>query len=407
VTHDVIILGGGPNGLATALALGGSTLQGGLRVLLLDQKDPRSPVQDSRGTALTLSTQSMLKVLGVWDQLSPFSCEMRDVVVTDGDDQGNNRKPLLTLSTEAGQQAAASMVENSRLHQVLVAAVLKSPNITMEGGFEFQRFEVTPAKVKLIDSQDNSHHAALLVAADGRRSRVRQQLETKVASHDYGQTALGFSITIERPHQGRAEERFTSRGVFAVLPLPDLAASIVWGTSPVHAAELMSLDEAAFNAALQEEIGDHLGQVRLSSRRQAFPVMMQIAKDMVGPRIALLGDAAHAIHPLAGLGLNLGFKDAAALADCVMSTSLRGGDIGGPLVLENYQALRRFDTLSTSWMMDGLNGLFVNSDPALSPLRKAGLRLIDQFSGLKNTIMQQASGRSQNTPRLMRGLLPG
>lgn len=405
--HDVIILGGGPNGLATALALGSQRLPTPLRVLLLDQRDPLLPTQDSRGTALTLATQSMLKVLGVWESLAPHACEMRDVVVTDGDLAGKATTPLLTLSTEAGQPAAASMVENSKLHQVLAEAVAASPNIKLLGGFEFERFEATSAKIHIFDNLGSSHAAPLLVAADGRKSKVRQQLATPITSHDYGQTALGFSISIESPHHGRAEEHFSSKGVFAVLPLPGLSASIVWGTSPDHAAQLMTLSDDAFNMALQEKIGDHLGEVKVTSRRQAFPVVMQIASVMVGPRIALLGDAAHAIHPLAGLGLNLGFKDAAALADCVASAAQRGGDIGSAVVLENYQTLRRFDTLSTSWAMDGLNGLFVNDHPVLKPLRKMGLRMVDQVNGLKSTIMQQAGGQSQNNPRLMRGLLPG
>ncbi len=407
MTHDVIILGGGPNGLATALALGGRVLPRCLRVLLLDQKHPSAPSQDSRGTALTLATQAMLRVLGVWNDLSPLACEMRDVVVTDGDEIGDGKKPRLTLTTEAGRQAAASMVENSKLHQVLVEAVLRSPEITVLGGFQFERFETTSAKIEVTDTIGRSYRAPLLVAADGRNSRVRQQLGTKTTAHDYGQTALGFSIAIEKPHLGRAEEHFTSKGVLAVLPLQGLAASIVWGTSPEHAAELMALSDHDFDAALQVQMGDHLGAITLSSRRQAFPVVMQIANELIGPRIALLGDAAHAIHPLAGLGLNLGFKDAAALADCVVAACLRGGDIGSPTVLEYYQALRRFDTLSTSWAMDGLNGLFVNDNPVLQPLRKFGLRMVDQVSGLKSAIMNQAGGQSQNTPRLMRGLLPG
>lgn len=407
MTQDIIILGGGPNGLVTALALGSQRLATPLRVLLLDQRDPLLPTQDSRGTALTLATQSMLKVLDVWGNLAPQACEMRDVVVTDGDQAGNATTPLLTLSTEAGQPAAASMVENSKLHQVLAQAVATSPNIRLQGGFQFERFEATSAKIRVYDNLGSSHAAPLLVAADGRKSKVRQQLETPLTSHDYGQTALGFSISIEKPHHGRAEEHFSSHGVFAVLPLPGLAASIVWGTSPEHATQLMALDDTAFNTALQEKIGEHLGAVKLTSRRQAFPVVMQIANEMIGPRIALLGDAAHAIHPLAGLGLNLGFKDAAALADCVAASAQRGGDIGSAVVLENYQTLRRFDTLSTSWAMDGLNGLFVNNNPVLQPLRKIGLRMVDRVSGLKSAILQQAAGQSQNNPRLMRGLLPG
>jgi 2-octaprenyl-6-methoxyphenol hydroxylase len=403
MAHDVIILGGGPNGLATALALGGSALPTPLRVLLLDRRDPTAPSTDTRGTALTLATQSMLRVLNVWNDLAPDACEMRDVVVTDG----NDFDQLLRLSTNTASNAAASMVENSKLHRSLVEAVLKSPNIKVQGGFQFERFETTPSKIIVRDPQDAVFNAALLVAADGRKSLVRQQLGTKVTQHDYGQTALGFSITLSEPHLHQAEERFSAKGVFAFLPLPGLAASIVWGTSPDHATELMRLSDVDFNTALQDKIGDRYGKVYVTGKRQAFPVVMQIANDMKGPRIALLGDAAHAIHPLAGLGLNLGFKDAAALADQVFAAVRRGSDMGGESVLENYQTQRRFDTISTSWAMDGLNGLFANHNPILTPLRKMGLSAVQRVDGLKSAIVQQASGQSQSNPRLMQGLLPG
>jgi 2-octaprenyl-6-methoxyphenol hydroxylase len=404
MAYDVIVLGGGPNGLATALALGSAALACPLRVLVLDQRRPEAPSQDMRGTALTLATQSMLNALGVWPELAPHACEMREVVVSDGD--GNGLEPLMSLSTPAGQKASASMVQNSKLQQALFKAASLSPSITLEGDFHFEHFEITPAKIKLFDQQGGSHTAPLLVAADGRKSKVRQQLGSGVTTHDYGQTALGFSIDLEKPHNNQAEERFSSTGVFAVLPLPGLAASMVWGTTPGHAAELMALSEDDFNQAVQQKIGDHLGQVKVQGKPQAFPVILQIANDTIGPRIALLGDAAHAIHPLAGLGLNLGFKDAAALADCVFESFLRGGDIGAPSVLEHYQALRRFDTLSTSWAMDGINGLFVNSNPALRTARAQALRLADRMDSFKTAVMKQAGGQSPGLPRLMQGLLP-
>jgi 2-octaprenyl-6-methoxyphenol hydroxylase len=400
--HDVIILGGGLNGLATALALGGSRLPRPLNVLLLDKRDPRIATADMRGTALTLSTQNMLRVLGVWEGLSAHACEMRDVMVTDG-----GQTSLLNLTTPVGQFAVASMVENRKLNRALLDAVDQSPQITMRGGFELDRFENTPSRITLWDRLGERLTAALLVAADGRNSQVRLQLGIAVMLHDYGQTALGFSVALGADHHNRAEEHFSATGVFALLPLPGKTASVVWGTAPEDAKRLMALDDDAFNQALQIKIGNHLGAVTVTGKRQAFPLVKQIARELMGPRIALLGDAAHAIHPLAGLGLNLGFKDAAALADCVVAAFSRGGDIGSELVLQHYQEFRRFDTLATSWLMDGINGLFVNDDPILGSMRKLGLRLVDQMSLVKSTIMQQASGQSQENPRLLQGLLPG
>jgi 2-octaprenyl-6-methoxyphenol hydroxylase len=404
---DVIILGGGPNGLATALSLGGAALPRPLNVLLLDARDPQAVPSDSRGTALTTATQSMFKALGVWNDLAGHACDMRDIIVTDGAGRHDARKVLLNLSTDATAQAAATMVENRHLANALLAAVARSSRIHLQGGFEFTHFECSAGRIKLHSKSGTFFTAPLLVAADGRNSRVRKQLDITLTAHDYKQTALTFAIDHSLPHANTAEEHFSSAGVFAFLPLPGNRASIVWGTSPERATSLMALDDTAFNMALQDEMGWRVGAVQVSGKRAAYPLSMQIAQNLVAPRVALLGDAAHAIHPLAGLGLNLGFKDAAALADCVVQAFARGDDIGGVAVLERYEMLRRFETTATSFAMDAMNGLFSNADPGLKVLRSAGLRMVEHVPALKSHFMAQAAGTSQNNPRLLQGLLPG
>jgi 2-octaprenyl-6-methoxyphenol hydroxylase len=404
---DVIILGGGPNGLAAALALGSNRLMHPLNVLLLDAREPTTVPDDSRGTAITQSTQAMLSVLGVWDTLKPNACEMRDVIVTDDTGTHQGRVPLLSLATRGEDKAAASMVENRALAAALVDAVQNSPAITLRGGFAFDRAETTSGRITLHAKNNDTASAPVLIAADGRHSPVRTQAGIKITTHDYHQTALSFAITHSLPHDMMAEEHFSPDGVFAVLPLAGDASSIVWGTSPDDATRLMALDEEAFNDALQARMGDRLGIVKLRGKRGAYPLVMQLAENFGAPRIALLGDAAHAIHPLAGLGLNLGFKDAAALADVFFEAQARGEDIGSLQVLERYQQARRFDTVMTSFAMDGMNGLFVNDNPVLKTLRTQGLRLIDQLPRAKQFFMTQAAGRSQDHPKLLQGLLPG
>jgi 2-octaprenyl-6-methoxyphenol hydroxylase len=404
---DVIILGGGPNGLATALSLGSATLPRPLRVLLLDGRDPSIIPDDSRGTALTLATQSMFEVLGVWQHLKASASEMRDVLVTDGEGPHDSRKSLLGLSTENVAPAAAAMVENRDLLEALHKAIAQSPAITLQGGFAFTHFESTAGRITLHSKSGPDYSAPLLIAADGRNSTVRSQLGIGLTKHDYKQTALSFAITHELPHHHTAEEHFSAEGVFAFLPLHGNKASIVWGTTPAHAAHLMALDDVSFNAELQQLMGHRVGAVSVSGKRAAYPLIMQIAESLIGPRVALLGDAAHAIHPLAGLGLNLGFKDAAALADCVMQAFARGEDIGGLAPLEKYQINRRFETTATTFAMDAMNALFSNRDPALKTIRAAGLRVVDQVPAFKTFFMAQASGRSQDNPRLLQGLLPG
>jgi 2-octaprenyl-6-methoxyphenol hydroxylase len=386
--YDVIILGAGPNGLAAALALGGHCLQNPLRVLLLDHRDPHVIPDDSRGTALTQATQMMFRTLGV-PLDGEVLCPMRDIIVTDGVAAHDQRPTLLSLATASEQSAAAAMIENRVLIEALLAAVKASPHITLH------------------PTSGDHARARLLIAADGRGSKVRAQLALPVTQHDYKQTALSFAITHGVPHNNLAEEHFSPDGVFAVLPLAGDACSIVWGTSPEEAARLMALDVSAFEAALQQRMGPRLGQVHLRGKRATYPLVMQLAERFIAPRVALLGDAAHAIHPLAGLGLNLGFKDAAALADILFQAVHRGEDHGSDGVLERYQQARRFDTVMTSFAMDGMNALFANDNPVLKTLRSTGLRVVDQVPQAKHFFMGQAAGVSQENPMLMQGLLPG
>jgi 2-octaprenyl-6-methoxyphenol hydroxylase len=407
MTSDVIILGGGPNGLAAALALGSHALPRPLRVLVLDARDVSSVPPDSRGTALTRATQNMLRVLGVWEQLQAEAEPMREVLVSDHAGGKIPPQASLRLVSDNDTEVPAVMVGTEVLHAALLNAAQMSSHIAIKGGFSFTHYETDRTRVVLHQTDGEPESAAVLIAADGRNSSVRRQMAVPVSTSDYGQTALSFAMTHSEPHNGIAEEHFTPLGVLAVLPLPGLKCSIVWGTSPAEAERLMALEEEAFNQALQSQLGDRLGKVTLTGRRAAYPLSRLITEEFVAPRVALLGDAAHAIHPLAGLGLNLGFKDAAALADCLSEAQSRGEDIGSVSVLERYQALRRFDALSTSVAMDGLNGLFVNDNPVLRAARGLALRVVDQIPAAKSWLLAEAAGLSQNNPRLMQGLFPG
>jgi 2-octaprenyl-6-methoxyphenol hydroxylase len=404
---DVTILGAGPNGLAMALALASNRLARPLTVTLADARDPRDFPVDSRGTAITVATQNMFKALGVWQALGPHAADMRHVLVTDGSGAHTDRPSLLNFSTDADGKAAAALVENGDLVKALLDEVLASPAIAITAGFSFAGLHLKPGHVS-IDSEDGrTIGSRLLIAADGRNSRVRDALAIPVARKDYGQTALSFSINHSLPHSDTAEEHFSSDGVFAVLPLKGNRSSIVWGTAPEEAVRLMAMSDESFDAELQARMGSRLGTVSLDGKRGSYPLVRQMAERFVSDRMALVGDAAHAIHPLAGLGLNLGFKDAAVLADVISQAVSRGEDFGGLACLERYEAARRADVQFTSMAMDGMNALFVNDNPVLKLLRGFGLRAVDQLAPMKSVLMQQASGLSQNSPRLMRGLLPG
>ena len=405
--HDVIIVGGGPNGLALALALAGKQAQPRARVLVVDARDPRgfaAAGNDTRGSALTRATQNVFKALGVWPALAPHCAEMSHIVVTDGKGSLDNRPTLLSFLSDGEGKAAACITENRWLASALMGVIDTVPEIEIRGNVTITAISRTPGFAALHFADGSAARAPLLVGADGRNSFVRNDLGIAVEGHDDHQVALTFSMAHELPHGNRAEEHFSPSGVFALLPLPGNRASIVWGTSPAEAQNLMGLDDKAFEDVLNEKVGSHLGRITLEGKRQAYPLKRHVAQAITGPRTALVGDAAHIIHPLAGLGLNLGFKDVAALADCVSEAMLRGEDHGGAQVMERYAQWRRFDIASTIAAMEGMNALFVNDWPLLALLRQTGLRLVDKMPGVKKALMEEAAGMTGTLPKLMRGM---
>ncbi len=405
--YDAVVVGGGPNGLALALALGGPSARPKARVLVVDARDPRNFANsgtDTRGSALTVATQNMFKALGCWADLSTHVAEVRDIIVTDGNGNHQDRPALLSFVTDETHKPAAVITENRAIAWALMAAVDRSPDVALWANVTITKIETDrgPARITFADGVEV--HTPLLIGADGRNSFVRQLAGIAVDGHQDNQTALTFTMSHELPHGHRAEEHFSPTGVFAVLPLPGNHSSIVWGTSPEEAGQLMALDDSGFEDALNAKVGDHLGRVKLEGLRQAYPLKRQVAKALTASRTALVGDAAHIIHPLAGLGLNLGFKDVAALAECVGDALRRGEDHGSAQVLERYESWRRFDIISTIAAMEAMNALFVNDWPMLSLLRRTGLQLVDRMPAVKSILMTEAAGMTGTLPRLMRGI---
>ena len=222
-------------------------------------------------------------------------------------------------------------------------------------------------------------------------------------SWSYPQSGIVTTVSHSKPHHGKAVQHFLPSGPFAILPLKGNRSSIVWSEEKARAAEIMAGDEASFLAELTRRFGDHLGTIALAGPRQSFPLDLQIARDFVSDRFVLIGDAAHAVHPLAGQGLNIGMRDVAALAEIIVEGSRLGLDIGSPVLLERYERWRRFDSALSATMMDGLNRLFSNDSAPLRVLRDLGLGLVDRMPPLKDALIRQAAGLGGEIPRLLRG----
>jgi 2-octaprenyl-6-methoxyphenol hydroxylase len=245
--------------------------------------------------------------------------------------------------------------------------------------------------------------ARLLVAADGARSRIRERAGIQSVGWSYGQTAIVTTVAHERPHHGRAEEHFLPAGPFAILPLPGNRTSIVWTEAAAEAERIMRLDDAAFAAELEKRFGLHLGDIAVAGPRGAFPLGFAVARSFVADRVALIGDAAHMIHPIAGQGLNMGLRDVAALAEAIVDAARLGLDPGGATVLERYQRWRRFDTMAMGLATDGLNRLFSNRSDVLRLVRDIGLGVVERLPAVKDFFIREAAGLTGEVPKLLKG----
>ena len=404
---DIIVIGAALNGLAAALALGGSRVKRPLNITMIDAKDPRgfaSSSFDGRASAITASARRMFEALGIWEKVAHEAQAMEEIIVTDSVNPGDRRPVLLHFGADdMGGQPSAHMIENRHLYGAMLEEVLASSHITLTVGQTASHYTFGPGLAVVTLADGTALRAPLIVAADGRNSPAREAAGIKLIGWPYDQMGLVASVEHELPHHGRAEEHFTPSGPFAILPLPGNRSSLVWSERTGEAMRLAALDDDSFAAELRLRFGSHLGAVKMISGRHAYPLAMFIAESFAAERLALVGDAAHVLHPLAGLGFNLGLRDVAALADCVHDAAALGLDIGSTAVLDRYTQWRRFDTVATGAAMDGMNRLFANSNPLLTLLRRAGLLAVDRMGGLKSLFVKEASGASGTVPKLLRG----
>jgi 2-octaprenyl-6-methoxyphenol hydroxylase len=397
---DLIICGGGMTGLALAAALAAA----GLRALLVEQRPLESataPRFDGRVTAISRGSRHLLDGLGAWAQMQEEAQPILAIEVAEG------RSPLVVRydHREAGGAPLGHIVENRVIRRALLArvAALAGGPLEIAAPDHPAAIERSANGVAIELAGGRRVAAALLVAADGRASPLREIAGIGVTRWDYAQTGIVATVAHARPHHGRAFERFFPSGPLALLPMLDRRSSIVWAAKDPLARELIVLDDREFALELADRFGDLYGALELVGPRWHYPLAMAQAQRVTDRRLALVGDAARAIHPIAGQGWNLALRDVAALAELVVDAARLGLDVGGAGVLARYERWRRFDSLALIGITDGLNRLFANDLLPVRVARELGLGAVERIPPLKRFFMRHAMGLLGDLPRLLRG----
>jgi 2-octaprenyl-6-methoxyphenol hydroxylase len=400
---DVAIVGGGMVGSTLAVAL----VQAGVSVALIDRADPAAQVEetyDGRTVAIAHATHRLLQATGLWARLVPHAEPILDIRVSDG-------PSLLFLHydhRELGEDPLGYIVENRAVRRALQARIGGLENLRLRAPAELTAHIEMPHGVELTLGDGTEITAGLLVAADGSESALRRGAGIASTQWDYGQTAIVCTMGHERPHRGVAHERFLPAGPFAVLPMTDdpvhgHRSSIVWTEKTHLVPAMMALSEEDFSHELAIRFGPWLGAVRVVGGRWSHPLRFAHAETYIKPRFALVGDAAHTMHPIAGQGLNIGLRDVAALAEVLVETKRLGLDLGSPAALERYQRWRRFDNQMLLSVTDSLNWLFSNDIAPVRIARDVGMAAVNLMSPLKRIFMRHAMGVVGDLPRLLRG----
>jgi 2-octaprenyl-6-methoxyphenol hydroxylase len=403
VTADLAIVGGGLLGLTLACAAGGA----GFRVAIIDREAPPRTVEpefDGRASAIAFGSRRILEGIGVWAGAAAAAEPILEIRVADG------ASPLFLHydHRDVGDEPLGHIVENRALRQALLARLAELPGVRHLAPAATRAVERGAGRVD-IELEDGRRIAApLVVSAEGRRATLREAAGIRTVEWSYPQAGIVCTVRHERPHLGVAVEHFLPSGPFAILPMTGTPtephrSSIVWTERAALAPGFVALDQAGFDAALAARFGDFLGAVAAVGPRWSYPLHFQQADRFIAGRLALVGDAAHVIHPIAGQGLNLGLRDVAALVEVLVDAGRLGLDIGAADILARYERWRRVDSLTLATVTDGLNRLFSNEVPPLKLARDLGLAAVDRLPPLKRFFMRHAMGLVGNLPRLVRG----
>jgi 2-octaprenyl-6-methoxyphenol hydroxylase len=413
---DVLIVGGGMVGLSAAVALASA----GFAVIALERAPATAQLEagfDGRVSAIAAGSRRALEGIGLWNHLlaqGNVAEPIRDIRVSDGESLAFVHYDSRALARDDSRLPAGEpepfghIVENRSLRTALAARLAELPNLTLLAPAALASLVNVPSHAVATLTDGRRIHAALVVAAEGKESALRNQRGIAVTRWSYPQTAIVCTIAHERPHGGIAHERFLPAGPFAILPMTDDAqgrhrSSLVWTERTALAPAYLALNAADFDAEMSRRVGDFLGRTQSIGPRWSYPLSLLHAERYTDERLVLIGDAAHAIHPIAGQGLNLGLRDVAALAETLVDAKRLGLDIGFGAVLAGYERWRRFDNVLLAGITDGLNRLFSNSFAPLVLARRLGFRAVNRAGPLKTLFMRHAMGLVGDLPRLSRG----
>ena len=400
---DILIVGGGLNGPALALA----AARAGLSSTVIDalpEPTRKNAGFDGRSYALALASVRLLRNLGLWERVAENAQPMLEIKVSDGR-AGEGPSPFFLHfdHAEIEEGPMGHMLEDRFLRRALLEAIAGEPLIAQVSNDTVTAQEAGATGVSVTLASGKVLSGRLLIGADGRGSGTASRAGIRRTGWGYGQTALVAAIEHALPHHGIAHQFFMPPGPLAILPLPGNVSSIVWSETDATAARFAALPDAEFMEVLQPRFGDFLGEIDLRGKRYTYPLSLTVANSFVADRLALIGDAAHGMHPVAGQGLNAGLRDVAALAQVMTEAARRGEDIAAADVLARYQQWRRFDTATLAMATDLTNRLFSNDNPVLRAARDIGMGAISQMPGLRRGFIREAAGLTGDLPELMKG----
>lgn len=402
IDTDITVVGGGLNGAALAIAFA----HGGLTVTLIDSLPTDTHAQDEfdgRSYALALASKRLLSALDLWDAVAANAQPMLEIKVTDGR-AGEGPSPFWMHfdHTEIEEGPMGFMVEDRHLRRAFLDTISKTDAITHIAPATVTEQKIEGSLAQVV-ADGRTITSRLIVGCDGRSSGTATRAGIKRSVKDYGQTALVAAIGHEKPHNGIAHQFFMPAGPLAILPLTGNRCAIVWAESHARAEELNALDDNGFLDALRPAFGNFLGEIHLAGARFSYPLNLTETETMTGQRLALVGDAAHGVHPIAGQGLNQGLRDVAALAEVVTDALRRGEDIGATDVLARYAAWRSFDATLLARATDAFNTLFSNDNQAVRVVRDLGLAAVNATPALRRGFIREAAGLTGDLPRLLQG----